>query len=252
MPEIHKNVAVVILAAGKGTRMKSDKAKVLHEINSRPMISYVVACAKEIAGDNVVVLVGHQAEIVRTAVSKIAGNVIFALQKKQLGTGHAVMCAIPHIKKHVNEVVILCGDTPLITLRTIESLLSDHVRAKRDLTVLAAKTDNPFGYGRIVLDERGNVTGIVEEADATQEQKKIKIVNSGIYCVSMPFLSKSLKNIRSENAQSEFYLTDIIEIGYKGKKALGVTIEDCFEEISGVNTMEQLQKIETIMRQRQG
>ncbi len=145
-------VAVIILAAGMGTRMKSDKAKVLHEITDQPMISYVVETAKKIAGDSVIVVVGHQAQEVQGCLSGFDG-LIFAHQDKQLGTGHAVQCALTHIPAPCEEVVILCGDVPLIRSETIFDLVEDHLENTRDISLLAVELDNPFGYGRVVLDE---------------------------------------------------------------------------------------------------
>ena len=141
------DLAVIILAAGLGTRMKSNKAKVLHEILGKPMVMYVVEVAKKIAGDNVVLVVGNQAEKVRKVVSEQT-NVLFALQEEQLGTGHAVLCAIPQIPSHVREVVILCGDVPLLTEKTLTGLFEDHVKAQRDISLLAVEIENPTGYGR--------------------------------------------------------------------------------------------------------
>ncbi len=185
-------VAVIILAAGKGTRMKSSRAKVLHEIDGRAMVDYVVDSAKQVAGDNIVAVIGHQADIVQKAMSASHGNVIFALQAEQLGTGHAVQCAMPHVPESITDIIILCGDVPLLTAHTIRHLLAEHHGAKRDLTILAVDLDNPDGYGRVLIDGDNRVTGIIEQADATYEQKKIRIVNSGIYCTTTAFLNDSL------------------------------------------------------------
>ncbi len=163
-------IAVVILAAGLGTRMKSNKAKVLHEVCGKPMINYVAETAKKIAGSNVVLVVGNQADKVRRAVSKL-GAFNFAYQKEQLGTGHAVQCALPHIPDHCREVVILCGDVPLIKSDTVRALIKSHADEKRDISVLAVELEDPTGYGRILLDENRWVQGIVEESDASLAAK---------------------------------------------------------------------------------
>lgn len=244
-------VAVIILAAGLGTRMKSNKAKVLHEILGRPMIMYVLETSQKVAGNNVIVVIGHQAEKVRKTLSENY-ELIFALQEKQLGTGHAVLCALPYIPEDIEEVVILCGDVPLLTSDTVMRLLDDHVKAKRDISLLAVEIDNPKGYGRILLDEMGRLSGIVEEADATEEQKRIKTINTGIYCVKKEFLLDSLRKINSDNAQCELYLTDIIEIGYKEKKDVGVLIGNDFEEIIGINKRQDIKTAENIMSKRLG
>ena len=243
------NPAVVILAAGHGKRMKSKKAKVLHEILGKPMVMYVVETASKVAGNNVILVIGNQAEKVRKMVSESA-EVIFALQKEQLGTGHAVSCALPYIPDHTKEVIILCGDVPLLTSETVIQLNKDHVKAKRDISLLAVEIDNPKGYGRVLIDENRLVTAIVEEADATEEQKKIKTINTGIYCVKKEFLFDSLQKIKSDNLQGEFYLTDIVEIGYKEGKTVGVVVGKDFEEFLGVNNHQDLVVAENIMRNR--
>ncbi len=240
-------VAVVILAAGLGTRMKSDKAKVLHEILGRPMILYVVGTAAEIAGKDVIPVIGNQAEKVREIVSAHY-DVMFALQEKQLGTGHAVMCALPNIPGHAGHVLILCGDVPLITAGTLTGLIEEHLAKQRDISLLAVERDDPSGYGRILTDESMNVTGIVEEADATAEQKKIKMINAGIYCVKKDFLTDALKKIRPDNAQGEFYLTDIIRLAHNEGKSLGVRMSEDADEVIGINTPAELAKVEKIMR----
>lgn len=253
MQNIVKNVAVIILAAGMGTRMKSGKAKVLHKILGKPMVMYVVETAKRVAGNNVILVVGNQADKVREIVSaKGNDELIYALQKDQLGTGHAVLCALPYIPEHIEEVVILCGDVPLLSSDTVIRLIDDHIKAKRDLSMLAVEIDNPTGYGRVILDDDLHVSKIVEEADATDEQKRIKTINTGIYCVKKEFLLNSLWKIKSDNVQSELYLTDIIEIGYREKKVVGVlTGRDC-EEVIGVNTCQDLIAVEAIMHKRLG
>ena len=249
MTNTKEEVAVIILAAGLGTRMKSSKAKVLHEILGKPMVMYVVEVAKKIAGDNVVLVIGNQAEKVRKVVSEQT-DALFALQEEQLGTGHAVMCAIPQIPDHVREVIILCGDVPLLTEKTLTGLLEDHMKAERDISLLAVEIENPKGYGRLLIDENKQLTAIVEEADASAEQKELRIINAGIYCVKKEILFDSLKKITSDNVKGEFYLTDIVEIGYRNKSTMGVLVGDDWKETVGVNTIQDLMKAENIMRDR--
>ncbi|MGD8283001.1 MAG: NTP transferase domain-containing protein [Desulfobacterales bacterium] len=243
------NTAVIILAAGLGTRMKSNKAKVLHEIQGRPMVSYVVETARQVAGNNVIVVVGNQAEKVRQVVSENE-DLLFAYQEKQLGTAHAVLCAVPQIPEPCTEVVILCGDVPLIRPETVSRLIDDHLEAQRDISLLAVELENPFGYGRILLDSNDQLSGIVEEADATSKQKRIKMINSGIYCVNKEFLVRALPQVRSNNAQGELYLTDIIEIGYIAKTTMGVMVGADEREILGVNNLKDLQQVDAIMKTR--
>jgi len=240
-------IAVVILAAGLGKRMKSDKAKVLHEILGVPMVMYVVQAARALAGNNVICVVGNQADAVEKTVSRQA-QLLFALQKRQLGTGHAVLSAMPHLPANVEEVVILSGDVPLLSVETLKALVKDHVDFQRDLTLLGARLENPTGYGRILYDAHRRVTAVVEEADASEAQRRINVVNAGTYCARRSFLSEALQQIRPENAQGEFYLTDIIGIGYRTKRKVGVVIGENPAELMGVNTPEDRDRVEAIMR----
>jgi len=244
-------LAAVILAAGLGKRMKSDKAKVLHEINGKPMVMYVIETAKKIVGNNIVVVIGKQAEKVSEIVSK-EYKVIFALQKEQRGTGDAVKCALPFLPEYSEQVLILCGDVPLLSYDTVKRLYEEHIRLSRDISVLAVEAGNPKGYGRIILDNENNVSGIVEETDATDAQKQIKIINSGIYCVKKKFLEYSLNKISSNNAQSEFYFTDIIKIGYNYNKNIGAVIGQDNEELLGINSIQDLIAMERIIQKRLG
>jgi UDP-N-acetylglucosamine diphosphorylase/glucosamine-1-phosphate N-acetyltransferase len=246
---MHTKIAVVILAAGLGTRMKSNKAKVLHAVCGKPMVRYVVETAQKVAGDNVVLVVGHQADEVRRTVSQ-QGNFYFALQTQQLGTGHAVLCALPHIPDFCREVVILCGDVPLIQAHTIEALIGSHLAENRDVSVLAVELANPTGYGRILLDVNGRVQAIVEEADASTEQKRIRLINTGIFCVKKEFLAEALPQIKSDNSQSEIYLTDIIKIAYLNRKHIGAVTGDNPIEVTGINTIEDLKSVEQAMKNR--
>ncbi len=249
MAELYKKFAVVILAAGLGTRMKSDRAKVLHEVHGRPMISYVVDTAVRVVGDNIVLVVGYQAEMVKKAIAQFA-RVRYAHQSEQLGTGHAVACALPTVPDGCRHVLILCGDVPLVTDKTVRELIDDHLKLQRDVTVLAMQVDDPTGYGRILTGTDGRVAAIVEEADATDEQKTVRIVNTGIYCVEITFLSESLNMIKSDNAQGELYLTDIIAIGNLEGKNVGVMIAKNANEFYGINSKADLAVAEGLLRQR--
>jgi len=242
-----KNVAVIILAAGMGTRMKSAKAKVLHEIQGRPMINYVVDTARQVAGDDVIVVIGNQAESVRAVLSDTA-ELLFAYQEHQLGTGHAVLCALPHVPVHCGHVIILYGDVPLIQPETISGLLEDHLSARRDVSLLAVEMANPCGYGRILLDDNSQISAIIEEADASTAQKQIKLINTGIYCIAKPFLLDALPKVRSDNAQGELYLTDIMSIGYQEKKNMGVMVGSNCQQILGINTWQDLMTVEKAMK----
>ena len=246
MTDISENIAVVILAAGKGTRMKSDRAKVLHELNARPMIHYVVQTALTIAPEQVHVVVGHQAGDVQQAVARDF-ETGFVAQAEQLGTGHAVQCALPHLAAKVEHVVILCGDVPLLTPATVKGLLGRHVQSGNDITVLAVQLSDPTGYGRVLLDGHANLQGIVEEADADERQKKINLINSGIYCVRKAILEDVLGRVKSDNAQQEFYLTDIIGIGRLRGLRLGVEVGKNAQEVMGINTLAELKRAEQLL-----
>lgn len=247
MPGENEAVAIVILAAGLGTRMKSNKAKVLHHLLGRPMISYVVDTAIAVAGDNVVLVVGHQADEVR-AIFAQQEQVKFAFQDEQLGTGHAVKCALPALPESADHVVVLCGDVPLLRGETLQRFVHDHCSQERTLSVLAMQLENPTGYGRIVQDKGGYVVGIVEEADATPDQKTIRLVNTGIYCIDRRFLVSALQELKSDNAQGEYYLTDIVGMAHHSQLTVGVTIGEKPDEFTGINSRDQLKAVEDMMR----
>ncbi|KPA19234.1 bifunctional N-acetylglucosamine-1-phosphate uridyltransferase/glucosamine-1-phosphate acetyltransferase [Candidatus Magnetomorum sp. HK-1] len=244
-----KNISIIILAAGKGKRMKSSKAKVLHDICEKPMILYVLDAAKKVTS-NIVIVVGHQAAEVKKIIEKKYTDVLFAIQKEQLGTGHAVQCALPLVSSEIEDIVVLCGDVPLISSQKVNDLIYLHKKEENDVTVMAVEQENPYGYGRIVLDKNGYIEKIVEEADATDEQKKIKNVNSGIYCISCSMMNDVLTDITNNNAQKEFYLTDIVPIGIEKNYKIGVMLNQDADDVLGINTIEQLQKIERLIQEK--
>ena len=157
------------------------------------------------------------------------------------------MCALDLIPVDVEDVLITCGDVPLLTYETLSALLKYHQDQKRDISVLAVKVDNPTGYGRILMDQNGHFTGIVEEADANAKEKTIPLINSGIYCIKKMFLSNNLNRIESDNAQNEFYLTDIIKIGHDQNRSMGVVVGNNQEEIIGINSPDELKQAERIL-----
>lgn len=246
---MENHLGIIVLAAGMGTRMNSDRAKVLHEIKGKPMIQYVADVSCSMAAERVVVVVGHQSEQVKAAVSGTR-ELVFADQKKQLGTGHAVLCALPQVPLSVHNVIVLCGDVPLLRRATLKKLVAHHESARGDLTVLAVDVEKPTGYGRIMVDEQGQLTGIVEEADATPEQRNIRTINSGIYCVRRSFLAEALGQIKTDNRQGEFYLTDIVAVGYREKRTISVFVGDDPEEVAGVNNCQELAVAEQILDRR--
>ena len=240
-------MAAIILAAGKGTRMKSNQAKVLHEIGGAPMICYVVEAALAVV-DDVVVVIGHQAEQVRKAL-KAYSSLRFALQEEQLGTGHAAMTAICEIPAGVEDAVILCGDTPLIKPETVRALIDEHRAEMANLTLAITRLEEPFGYGRICFDGYCRVMRIIEESDASESEKQIATVNTGTYCVKLNFLKESLRDLTNDNAQGEFYLTDVVAGAYQnGVPAAVIEIHDSLE-VLGINTIDELAKAERYLRQ---
>ena len=243
----NNKIAIIILAAGLGTRMNSDKAKVLHGICGKPMILHVVDASKKAAGSNVIVVVGYQAEKVKKVVSR-EYEVKFALQTEQLGTGHAVIQALPYLGEAPTDVIVLCGDVPLISAETLKKVVRLHRQKNWDVTIIGVKLENPAGYGRLILENNQGVSKIVEEKDATDLQKKIKIINTGIYCIKKDFLFEALPEIRSDNAQKEYYFTDIIEIANGKNKHAGVLIADCPEEVMGINTCQELETAQQVMK----
>jgi len=241
-----QDVAAVILAAGEGTRMRSDRAKVLHEIAGVPMIRYVVQAALAVV-DDVVVVIGHQAEAVRKVLAPYP-TLGFAVQKEQLGTGHAVLCAMPLIQPRIRHVVVLCGDTPLIKASTVRRLVDAHKVRESDLTLLITRLAKPSGYGRIIIDGQGKLMRIVEEADASESEKRVGVVNTGTYCIHMPFLESALADLKNDNAQGEFYLTDVVEQAYRmGRLAVMLEI-DSSTEVIGVNTKAELAEAERLLQ----
>lgn len=234
----------IILAAGEGKRMYSKKPKVLHEICGIPMVEHVCSCAKAAGAEKVVVVVGHCAE----EVQKSLEGVSFVFQETQLGTGHAVMQADKYIDDEI--VLVLCGDTPLLKAETLSSMYENHKAQNNHATVLTAELENPFGYGRIIRDSNGNIIAIAEERDADSEQKIIREINSGIYLFEGQFLKAAIKEIDNNNAQGEYYLTDVIKIlNDKNCKVGAYKIED-YKEIMGVNNRWQLSEAEALMRDR--
>jgi|SRR6056297_13243 len=242
----YHNIAAIVLAAGKGTRMKSSKAKVLHFLAGRPMISYVIETAIKVVGNDIVVVIGHQADAVRRHVSN-AGQVFFAYQENQLGTGHAVQCALPSLPADIENVIILCGDVPLITEQTLTSLVDAHLNGQYAVTVLGVNLEDPSGYGRVVTDGNGDVVRIVEDADAAASEKCISTINSGVYCVHRSFLEGAITRLKSDNAQNEIYLTDIIEIATHSKRPVGMMLAEKHTELLGINTLEELKRVEALL-----
>jgi bifunctional UDP-N-acetylglucosamine pyrophosphorylase / glucosamine-1-phosphate N-acetyltransferase len=236
---------VVILAAGRGTRMKSGLAKALHPLMGQPLIQHVLRSVMDVNPERIILVLGHQADTVRSVVDDPRLEVV--LQAEQLGTGHAVQQAASALAAAPGPVVVLCADTPLITGSTIKKMIEHHQQSRSALTFLTARMENPFGYGRVVR-HKAKVLRVVEEKDATTAQKKIQEVNAGIYCFDRKFLLSCLSVLGKNNAQGEYYLTDTIVLAKR--KRLGVSTILCKDtgEVMGVNSRYDLSCAEAIMR----
>ena len=236
----------LILAAGQGTRMKSNGSKVLHKVFGKSLVEYPILAAKAVGVEEVCLIVGHKAEDVKNALGE---DVSYVLQKEQLGTGHAVMQAMDFIES-ADEVLILCGDTPLVTGETLQDMLDFHHHNNNAITVLSAMMDDPTGYGRIVRDTNGNLKKIVEQKDATEEEKAIKEINGGMYAFDAKLLKYALSKLTNNNVQNEYYLTDTIEILLKeGHKVNAIATREA-DDIAGVNSRVQLAAVTEVMKKR--
>lgn len=240
-------LVAVILAAGMGTRMKSKLPKVLHKVGGKAMLQRVLNAADGAGAAKKVVITGHCAELVNELIGTQAVSVY---QKEQLGTGHAVMQAEDELKDFKGTVMVLCGDTPLLDAGELRKFYDEHVQSGAAATVLTAIMPNPYGYGRIIRNAEGNVAGIVEEKDATPEQKAITEINTGIFCFEAPLLFEILHTLTNDNAQGEYYLTDVLaKLNGMGKK-VGAAITADNAMVMGVNSRRQLAEAEAELRSR--
>lgn len=240
-------IAAIILAAGAGTRMKSEKPKVAHEVLGKPLVNWVVDAAEEAGVSTIVAVVGHKREQVIPLVEDKARIVV---QEQQLGTAHAVLSCKEALAGFDGSVLVLSGDCPLITADTMRALADLRDREDAAVVVLTMRPDNPFGYGRIIRDEDGSVARIVEQKDATPEEAAVGECNSGFYCFDAKALFEALDQVGSDNAQGEFYLTDVLEISRNaGRAVLALEAEDVTECL-GINTPEQLAEVERLAQKR--
>lgn len=245
---IMQNFATIVLAAGKGTRMKSKLTKVLHPILGKPMLHYILSTVKELKPARNIVVIGHQADKVREAFKD--DSITFTLQKEQLGTGHAVKIAGEQLQDFTGNVLILYGDTPLLTVETLQEFIEFHQEKKASASVLTARLPDPEGYGRVVRDDRGTIQSIIEEADLRPEEKDICEVNSGIYLFDTRLLLDALNRIQSNNAQGEYYLTDVVEIFRESGHYIYPFLLDDYTEILGVNDRVRLAEVTGIIQKR--
>jgi bifunctional UDP-N-acetylglucosamine pyrophosphorylase/glucosamine-1-phosphate N-acetyltransferase len=241
------SIIAVVLAAGKGTRMKSAVAKVLHQVFFRPMIHHVLDAVRNTGVTRCAVIVGHQRQEVEQILLPYAVTTV--VQDRQLGTGHAVLCAEQACADH-GEVLILCGDTPLIRAETLQEMIRAHHEQQAVLTLMTTLVDEPFGYGRILNDPQGRILGIVEEKDATDEQRQIREINAGIYLVKRSFLFEALRQVGTNNAQGEVYLTDIVALANQQRLRVHTFIHPLAIDVLGVNSRVELAQAQATLQQR--
>ncbi len=241
-----EDLLVIILAAGEGTRMKSGYNKMIHKLAGEPMLNHVVDKALQLT-DDVICVVGHQAEAVRKSVY-CQESVEFVEQAEQLGTGDAVWQAKNHLQDHEGDCLVLYGDTPLIKLETLKQLLRNHRNEKAGMSLLTATLNEPTGYGRIFRDENNNIVKIIEEDDTDNDTRKIKEVNAGVYSFDTQLLLSSLKKVDNNNEQNEYYLTDVLD--YISEEAALSSHNSSPDEIVGVNDRQALARAEKIIQKR--
>ena len=241
------DIHVVILAAGQGTRMKSRMPKVLHRLAGKPLIEHVLETAQTVRPETVTMVVGHEAESVRRCVGK-RPNVEWVLQEPQLGTAHALQQTEPRLAARQGTVILLSGDVPMLKAATLQRLVETHQTARAAATVVTAMVERPYGYGRIVRT-RGRIARIVEERDASPAVRKIKEINGGIYAFDLVSLFDALRGIASQNAQGEYYLTDLIAIYRRRKLGVETLLVDNPQEIRGINSRTELAEVSRIVRQ---
>jgi UDP-N-acetylglucosamine diphosphorylase/glucosamine-1-phosphate N-acetyltransferase len=234
-------LAAVIMAAGRGRRMEGELPKVLHDFGGKPMLKWVVALARAVGAEPVIMIVGSQDAQIKAALPD--ENLEYVMQEKPLGTGHAVSLAAPLLDGKRGDALILSGDVPAISPASVEKLLANHRRHNAAATMLTAEVPDPSGYGRVLTDEAGHFLGVVEDKDATSEEKLLRRINSGIYVFKIPALLNSLPLIRNDNKQKEYYLPDALYILKEQSQTVAVENANDYREILGVNTKAELRKL---------
>ncbi|MGW8038530.1 bifunctional UDP-N-acetylglucosamine diphosphorylase/glucosamine-1-phosphate N-acetyltransferase GlmU [Staphylococcus xylosus] len=237
----------IVLAAGKGTRMKSKKYKVLHDVAGKTMIEHVIDNVKQSGVEQLVTIVGHGAQNVKETLGDAS---LYSFQEEQLGTAHAVKMASEHLKDKQGTTLVVCGDTPLITATTLKSMIEHHEHTKAQATVLSATTENPFGYGRILRDSAQQLTKIVEQKDASETERQINEISSGIFAFDNQILFEKLELVKNENAPKEYYLPDVLSLILEDEGIVEIYHTDDFEEIMGVNDRVMLSEAEKAFKKR--
>ena len=241
---MNKELRVIILAAGKGTRMNSDLPKVLHKLNGKALLDFVLDESELLNPIETILVVGFKKEqVISHTENRI--NLKYATQIEQLGTGHAVLQTEELLKNNKGHIIILYGDVPNIKASTLRPIIDEHIINDRDLTLITAEIDDPSGYGRIIRDKNGNLLKIVEEKDCDDDERKIKEWNPGIYIFKIPGVFEVLNNIKSNNASKEYYLTDAIELAQQSNMQINAIKIANSNEVIGVNTADQLEELES-------
>ena len=240
------NISALVLAAGKGTRMKSESPKVAVLLNGKPLISYVIDSLKKSGIEEIYVVVGYKKEEVVDILKNYTG-LHFIEQREQLGTGHAVLCAEQKLQEFEGSILVCCGDVPMISSNSFSKLIELHTKEENNTTVLSAEVSNPKGYGRLLRDSKGKLLSIVEEKDASELEKQVKEINTGTYVFESPAVFKNLKSINSQNAQNEYYLPDMVKVcNSQNLKTDSLILSNSLES-TGVNSPEDLKYLETLI-----
>ena len=230
------------MAAGKGTRMDSDAPKVLHKLNNKTLLNHVIDTAECLSPQKMIVVIGYQSDLVRESINR--EKILFSTQIEQKGTGHAVMQAKEHLEYFQGQTLVLSGDVPLIREKTLFSLYQNQINNKSDACMLISEIEDPTGYGRVIRDENGYLSHVKEHKDCNDEELKIKEINSGIYIFNNQLLFDLLPILDNNNSQSEYYLPDVLSIITEQKGKIGLEKTNDIIEIQGINTREQLAKLE--------
>jgi len=238
----NKKLSIVIMAAGRGTRMNSELPKVLHRLSGETLLNHVIATAEELTPENIVTVVGHEAQMVKDSINN--NDILFSMQKDQKGTGHAVMQTQNHLENFDGNTLVLSGDVPLISKDTLHSLIVKHEINNYDATMLTAEINNPTGYGRVIRDNKNNLKYVCEHKDCNEQELEINEINSGIYVFNNKLLFDLLPKLDNDNAQAEYYLPDVLTLIVNSNGNVGLKRTSDFIEIQGINTLEQLSELE--------
>ena len=237
-----KKLSIVIMAAGRGTRMNSELPKVLHRLSGETLLNHVIRTAEKLIPENIVTVVGHEAQMVKDSVNN--NDILFSMQKDQKGTGHAVMQTQNHLENFDGNTLVLSGDVPLISKDTLHSLIVKHEINNYDATMLTAEINNPTGYGRVIRDNKNNLKYVCEHKDCNEQELVINEINSGIYVFNNKLLFDLLPKLDNDNAQAEYYLPDVLTLIVNSNGNVGLKRTSDFIEIQGINTLEQLSELE--------